>query len=605
VTLYRPKRSTEEIFSESPQLRGPTIRFARRIFRRFFLLAVGLNALVGIAVVVYDVADNIWTTKEHLRTTSTIISKVALKLRARSDASDRRVVQEAADLTQAPMALLDREGRILFATAPQIRDKIGMVFPDGPVRGTRVVLDKALQWLGGAWMVSSLSKRHDLLAIAIRHPEEEGRVPYVTRAAGLIGLGVVLSFLLILAAANWMLRHPLHRLVDQLTGALQDQLTFRNNLISASESVGIVAAGADGKIRVFNPAAERILGLDATEVVNGMTLEQLRARTRADRGQEPPPELLAEGEEIWIDRAGEEHLLSLSTGPILDTEGQPRGSLLTFVDITERRRLEADLRQSELQLVQSAKMATLGEMATGMAHELNQPLNNIGLLCSRLQKRQHKLELSQADREFFLDKLEKLRHQVDRAGKIIDHLRTFGRPTIRSLGSTDVRGPITRVVDLLREPLQGREIRLRLALADDLPPVLADEAQLEQVLLNLVVNARDAFEGHTPRDGQPKTIRISASAGSFPGESPTVQVRVSDNGPGMSEEVLERVFEPFFTTKEVGKGTGLGLSISYGLVRDFGGQLTAESDPRRGTTFTITLKPAAAGADQAGSQGAA
>jgi histidine kinase len=272
--------------------------------------------------------------------------------------------------------------------------------------------------------------------------------------------------------------------------------------------------------------------------------------------------------------------------------------LVTTSDITKR--LEA-----EQQLIQASKMATLGEMATGMAHELNQPLNNIGLLCSRLQKRQHKLELSQADREFFLDKLEKLRHQVDRAGKIIDHLRTFGRPTIRSLGSTDVRGPITRVVDLLREPLQGREIRLRLALADDLPPVLADEAQLEQVLLNLVVNARDAFEGHTPRDGQPKTIRISASAGSFPGESPTVQVRVSDNGPGMSEEVLERVFEPFFTTKEVGKGTGLGLSISYGLVRDFGGQLTAESDPRRGTTFTITLKPAAAGADQAGSQGAA
>jgi histidine kinase len=205
--------------------------------------------------------------------------------------------------------------------------------------------------------------------------------------------------------------------------------------------------------------------------------------------------------------------------------------------------------------------------------------------------RQRKLKLSRADREFILDKLEKLRHQVDRAGRIIDHLRTFGRPSNRSLVSMKVATPIDRVVDLLREQLQLRNIQLQVAVADDLPHVLADEAQLEQVLMNLVVNARDAFDYQPAIEGHTRAIRITAGPGSTSSGKPAVQIRVSDTGPGISKDVLRRVFEPFFSTKEVGKGTGLGLSISYALVRDFGGALTVDSSPGKGATFTITLKP--------------
>jgi histidine kinase len=192
------------------------------------------------------------------------------------------------------------------------------------------------------------------------------------------------------------------------------------------------------------------------------------------------------------------------------------------------------------------------------------------------------------DHEFEIDKLTKIQGQVQRASKIIDQLRTFGRPTVKRVTRFPVSRPVHAVLDLLRQQLTNRGIRVEFDVPDSLPEVAADEPQLEQVLINLLNNARDAL-AERPAEAD-LWIRIKAETEVMPGETePRVCLHVADSGPGMDERTLNRIFEPFFTTKEVGKGTGLGLSISYGLVRGFGGTLAVRSRLGEGTTFSLLL----------------
>ena len=597
MTKQRPKRTSAEVFAGLPHLRQPTHQISRGIFVRFLSVVVGVNLLVGTGVIVYDVADYVRTTQDHLTETANSFARVATELRRREPRqTDEQVVKRASELTHAPMALLGRQsGTVRYATAPLIRDKFKLVYDGKPVRGTQIRIEEQLSWLSGAWNIVSFNEQHDLLVISLRHPEEEGRAQYMTVAAGIIGLGLLLSFFSMLAAANWILKRPLHDLVESVTEALKDQLAFRNNLLDASESLGIVAADSMDHIQIYNHAAKRILGYSNEEVRGKMTLEGLRQQSHGpvDSTMDRLPSLVhpREGEEVWLDSEGREHLLDVSSNPIMDNEGTFKGRLVTFIDITDRRRLESELHLSELQLLQSAKMATLGEMATGVAHELNQPLNNIGLLASRMVMKLPKLELEADHREFYRDRLSKVRKQVERASKIIDHLRTFGRPSGMELASLGVPDVLHGVVDLLGEQLEAHGIQVQLDLPGELPPAIADEGQLEQVVLNLLVNARDALDALPAEDDRPRRIKLGAKRCRQPksGE-PAVCVYVEDNGCGIPSEELERIFDPFFSTKEVGKGTGLGLSISYGLVRGFEGQLEVQSEVGRGSTFTIRLK---------------
>jgi len=299
---------------------------------------------------------------------------------------------------------------------------------------------------------------------------------------------------------------------------------------------------------------------------------------------------LQPGEEFVSDSQGVERLVAINYSDIEDVDGTTRGRLMVFIDITERKRLELELQLNEMQLAQSAKLAGLGEMATGVAHELNQPLNHIGLLASRVSRR---LAKEGQDQEFALEKLQKIQGQVQRAGKIIDQLRTFGRPSVQSITGFPLRRPVDSVLDLLGEQFRARGIDLRVEIPEGLPPVRADESQLEQVLINLLNNARDALSDDEAASAEPE-VRLKGEAELLPGDGELrVCLHVSDNGPGMSDEVCRRVFEPFFSTKEVGQGTGLGLSISYGLVRGFGGTLAVRSKPGEGTTFSILLETSA------------
>jgi C4-dicarboxylate-specific signal transduction histidine kinase len=251
------------------------------------------------------------------------------------------------------------------------------------------------------------------------------------------------------------------------------------------------------------------------------------------------------------------------------------GDLRETTQAVERR--EQELRDKQEQLVQAAKLATLGELTTGVAHELNNPLNNIGLFVGNVIDR---MMLGELDLERVVSDLEKAMDQVGKATEIITHLRTFGRAAPISLEPVAVGDILERSLSLMNEQLRVREINVDVEPAPDELVVLGNAIQLEQVVINLLTNARDALV-----DAPEKTIRLSSALT----KDERVSITVSDTGPGIPPGLEQRIFDPFFTTKEVGMGTGLGLSITYGIVKEHGGSIEVTSKPGEGACFEIEL----------------
>ena len=250
--------------------------------------------------------------------------------------------------------------------------------------------------------------------------------------------------------------------------------------------------------------------------------------------------------------------------------------LVTTSDITKRL-------TAEQQLIQASKMATLGEMATGVAHELNQPLSVIKTSSSFIIKKVRKNETIQD--EILKTMAEEIDSHVDRASKIINHMREFGRKSDVKKETVLVNEPLEKALEIFRQQLKLREINIVKELEKDLPPILADPNRLEQVFINLLINARDAIE-----EKSGKTDQVCVTKEIFLGTSlknGMVNVEVKDTGTGIPKPILDKIFEPFFTTKNVGKGTGLGLSISYGILQDYGGRIKVETTEGEGSTFII------------------
>ncbi len=238
---------------------------------------------------------------------------------------------------------------------------------------------------------------------------------------------------------------------------------------------------------------------------------------------------------------------------------------------------------AEQQLIQASKMATLGEMATGIAHELNQPLSVMKTASNFLIKKVRKAEPIRED--ILKTMAEEIDRHVDRASKIISHLRDFGRKSEVEKVRVDVNLAMERALDLFSQQLRVRGIEVIREFQVPLPPVLADLTRLEQVFINLLINARDAIQECSESGGGElgaKQIRIRTGV-----RDRQVVIEVHDTGPGIPKAIMDRIFEPFFTTKEVGKGTGLGLSISYGIVQDYNGSIRVETRDGEGATFII------------------
>jgi C4-dicarboxylate-specific signal transduction histidine kinase len=251
----------------------------------------------------------------------------------------------------------------------------------------------------------------------------------------------------------------------------------------------------------------------------------------------------------------------------------------------EMERREHELRDKQEQLVQAGKLATLGELTTGVAHELNNPLNNIGLFVGNVIDR---IRVGEQDPHRVVEDLERVVEQVQKATEIITHLRTFGRAAPVSLETVEVQEVVDRALSLVQEQLRLRQISVTLEFLPESPTVLGNPIQLEQVFINLLTNSRDALE-----HGERKEIHISCAA-----REDMVVIVFADSGPGIPPGLEQRIFDPFFTTKEVGSGTGLGLSITYGIVQEHLGTISVESRPGEGASFTIEL-PLARGRGEA------
>lgn len=260
------------------------------------------------------------------------------------------------------------------------------------------------------------------------------------------------------------------------------------------------------------------------------------------------------------------------------------GTVLSAKDVT-------DLRHSEHQLIQASKLATLGEMATGIAHELNQPLGVIRMASTNCVKR---IDKGKAELDYLRGKLVRMGEQTERASQIINHMRVFGRKAEGVSEPFDLGTSLEEMATLARTQLHTQDISLRLAMSDEPAVVLGEKVIFEQVLLNLVSNARDAIEASGASEGM---ISIAAEFATEDGHV----IEIRDTGGGVPEEFLDKLFEPFFTTKDPGKGTGLGLSISFGTIRDMSGAISVTNEGP-GACFRIVL-PAAHSEAEGGEEG--
>ena len=268
--------------------------------------------------------------------------------------------------------------------------------------------------------------------------------------------------------------------------------------------------------------------------------------------------------------------------------------IITKMNEELERRIEErsrELNKTQTQLFQTSKLATLGEMAAGLAHEINQPLTGIALIATSIRKLTERSALTPDNLTVSLNEIDGL---IKRMKKIIEHIRTFARQDALRFEEVELPKTIDSAMSLLGEQLRLHEIETAIRIGGNLPKLHAEPYQLEQVWINLISNARDALDE--------KATRIAAGelavsdyrkkfeiATIYQESSKTVEVSFTDNGIGVKEEHKKKVFEPFFTTKEVGKSTGLGLSIVYGIIENHKGKIEFESVFGQGTTVRVSL----------------
>ncbi len=355
------------------------------------------------------------------------------------------------------------------------------------------------------------------------------------------------------------------------------ETSSRLEAMIASSPLGIATTDLLGTITSWNPTAERLLGYTAQEALDRSGWIMFPPEDH-DRIQDIIRHVLAGGNRTDVP-ARQQHKngaavpVSLSMAPLFGKGGEVVGTITVSADISARVRLEA-------QLMQAQKMESIGRLAGGVAHDFNNILTAIAGYTAFARE---EVKDNPAAREY----LEEVLRSIESATRLTRQLLAFSRKQAMVLASIDLNRLIGDIGGMLHR-LIGEDIAIEQSLDEGLPPIHADPVQIEQVLMNLAANARDAMPG-----GGCFRIRTLTVTGEGAPPARFVRLIVSDSGHGMGEEVLPHIFEPFFTTKETGKGTGLGLATVYGIVKQHGGEIGAHSRPGEGTEFIIDL-PAAA-----------
>ncbi|MEO5576411.1 MAG: PAS domain S-box protein [Gaiellaceae bacterium] len=351
-------------------------------------------------------------------------------------------------------------------------------------------------------------------------------------------------------------------------------------MFSAAPSA-IMLFDHDGRILAANRSAESMSGYSEHELV-GRLPTSFRHPDDADAGDRAFGELIRgerdayHREAIFVTKAGTTVVAQLATALVRDADGKPGYLIGMAEDVTERRQLEEQLRQSQ-------KLEAIGRLAGGGAHDFNNMLTAIGGYTALA------LEHAQEGSTLHGD-LEEIRKAADRATLLTRQLLAFSRKQVLLPELLNLNGVLLELESMLR-PLIGEDVVLTTELDPALGPIEADPGQLHQVVMNLVVNARDAM----PDGGRITVVTANSDVGANedaiePGRYVILTVR--DTGEGIDEETLRQVFEPFFTTKDAGKGTGLGLATVYGIVKQSGGYVAVESEVGVGSAFTIYLRRA-------------
>jgi PAS domain S-box-containing protein len=353
----------------------------------------------------------------------------------------------------------------------------------------------------------------------------------------------------------------LYTSLEQKAAQIERLKDFSENIVE-SLNVGVFAVDLEGRIESWNSQVELLLGVPRQEAIGRNLVEILPA--------DLVEEIEARAEEEHVSSVYRFHLrnresrllvVNVSITPLLGKDGQRLGRLILVDDVSQRARLEDQLMQTE-------KLTSLGLLAAGVAHEVNTPLAVISNYIQMLAK-----QFPGDDPRAAL--IEKIIKQTFRASEIVNNLLNFSRVGSAQFSEVNLNSVVEETLTLVSHPFKTARVEVKRNLQSELPPVLGSMNRLQQVFLNLFMNARDAMP-----TGGVLEVRTSCSNG-------TVEVEVADSGVGISLDHMNRIFDPFFTTKTSGRGTGLGLSVSYGIIKEHAGKIDVRSTPGRGTSFRL------------------
>lgn len=394
-------------------------------------------------------------------------------------------------------------------------------------------------------------------------------------------LGGLLMLLFMIVMTLWVMR------LNKVIQKAKNRLELQHELILDSVADGIYGVDLQGRSTFFNRAAERITGWKAAEVT-GLNQHEILHHTHADgsphRAEECPVyqtfrenQARYVSDDVFWRKDGVSFPVEYSSTPIWDDSGKTVGSVVVFRDITRRTRAEEEARQHQVELARAGRLSTLGEMASGIAHELNQPLTAIS---TNAQASIRILESDSSNIGVCVDVMERIASQADRAGEIIRQLRRLVRKEPLERSEVDVNDLVNAVVVLIWPEVRRASVRLELDFEEPLPRIFLQPIQIEQVILNL---ARNAIEALSEQTGVERRLFIATQSEA----EASIRVSVRDNGPGIKPELAHTLFDPFVTGKS--QGMGLGLSISYGIIEAHGGKLSLNPGYTDGAEFTFYL----------------
>jgi PAS domain S-box-containing protein len=353
---------------------------------------------------------------------------------------------------------------------------------------------------------------------------------------------------------------------------------YRALFEQARDGIGVVRMSDHHLVEANNKVCE-ILGVSQQDCVDQNILELFRTTTPHAQAQlmlSSNGHSSVESELIIQTPEGEPRPVAVSFTPL--STGGEEVMIMSMHDLSGRKKLEAEREEMQRQLFQSSKLASIGELSAGVAHEINNPLNGV-INFAQLLKDEEKPRS-----EFEQQMIDGIIDEGERIARIVRGLLTFARADVHELRQVHFADSINTSIALFGRQFEKDGITVEIDLQPDLPLVRADGSRLRQVVVNMISNAHHALRSKPDNSGDRKLFRITARrAGEI------VRVEFYDNGVGIKREVLGKVFDPFFTTRRETGGTGLGLSISFGIIRDFGGTIKVESEEGKFTRFIVEL----------------